>query len=135
MSYSPTKIDANRSPRDYRARILLIEDQSLIGIDLALTLQSLGYDVAGPCRTVAEAAAVNGQIHPDIAVLDIDLGEDGNSFDLARRLRNDVVSCIFVSGYSEKACPTPADLKDVPRLRKPVETTDLLQVIEQMIDS
>lgn len=53
--------------------ILVVEDQVLIALDLAGTLEDEGYRVLGPAPTVAAALRLLGQERPDAAVLDMNL--------------------------------------------------------------
>ena len=46
----------------------------MLGIDVALDIQSLGYEVLGPCRTLSEARIVAAAHHPDAAIVDDRLG-------------------------------------------------------------
>ena len=124
-----------RTQRGFSARVLLIEDDTLLGMDLALTLQSIGYQSLGPCRTLAEAREAIRTLHPDVAVLDIDLGRSETSIELAAELIGDEIPVVFVSGHSEKAKPLPPTFRGVPRLSKPAEPSDLLREIEQLLDS
>jgi CheY-like chemotaxis protein len=135
MSHPEANATKTKSPRPFRARVLLVEDHSLIGLDLAITLQSLGYDVAGPCRTAQEGLIAVERLHPDVAVLDIDLGDGNDSFALARELERHDIPFVFVTGFSEKVRPAPEDLQHRPRLKKPVEFAQLLEVVEEMIDA
>ena len=120
--------------RSFRPRILVLEDEGLIGIDLALTLQAQGYEVLGPCRKAAEVLESARRLHPDLAILDINLGDGTDSFKVAQMLQAAEIPLLFVSGYSEAVLPTPPGLRTARRLRKPVATKDLVDGIEALLD-
>ena len=78
--------------------ILIVEDEALIALDLAMTLEDAGADISGPCMTVANALAKAGDV--DLAVLDVDLrGED--VFPVADRLLLSGTPFIFHTGRQD----------------------------------
>jgi DNA-binding response OmpR family regulator len=121
--------------RGFRPRVLVLEDEGLIGFDLALTLQAQGYEVLGPCRRVSEAEEAIGTLHPDVAVLDINLDDARDGFEMADKLRAADIPFVFVTGYSEAVMPTPTRLARSRRLSKPVDTAALVRSIEALIDA
>ena len=67
-------------------RLLLVEDEALIGLDLRLTLEERGFVVEGPVRTEAAAMKVLETAEIAMALLDINLGRGRTSFGIARIL-------------------------------------------------
>ena len=67
-------------------------------------LEEEGIRVVGVASTGAEAVRRAAELHPDVTLLDIDLGLD-NGFDVARQLVDepgvDAGSLILISTYSE----------------------------------
>lgn len=119
--------------RRFKPRILLLEDEAFLAMDLALTLQADGYQVLGPCRSVEEAREAVARLHPDAAVLDINLGDGADSFEFTKILDDADVPFLFVSGYSAATVPLPAAIADRPRLSKPVDNAALIAAIEALI--
>ena len=109
-------------------RIMVVEDSFLLAIELQSILREAGAEVIGPFATGAEAERSLGHQVPDCAVLDVNLGAGGASFELARSLRRIGASFLFFTGYDQRAIP--AELAGVARLEKPVDDTRLLQAIE-----
>src|SRR6476659_6644156 len=68
-------------------RILVLDDESLIAMMLAVWLQEMGHEVAGPVATAGEALAVIDTTGVDAALIDLHL-RDGNSYAVAARLRS-----------------------------------------------
>ena len=56
-------------------RILILEDEGLIALMLALEIESAGHQVIGPVATVAEALALAAEVAPELALLDVNLGD------------------------------------------------------------
>ncbi|MFL5335130.1 MAG: response regulator [Geminicoccaceae bacterium] len=80
-------------------RILIVEDEALIALELAESLEHDGHEVVGPAATMAEALALCKAEPPELAVLDINLQDGSSGVILARALltRWGVLS-IFASG-------------------------------------
>lgn len=102
-------------------RILILEDDPLIALDLQLIIEDEGHEVIGPCASVAEAQSHAGG-HAghgiDLALLDVDL-PDGKSFDLAARLIGRGVRVSFVSASIR--ADLPAHLGHVAFIAKPYQ--------------
>ncbi|MCJ7420940.1 response regulator [Sphingomicrobium astaxanthinifaciens] len=83
-------------------RVLVVEDEILIALDLQHTLEDAGYEVIGPHENVADSLATIATAHPDAAILDVQLdGED--VFPVAEQLKAEGVPIVFHSGHAEPA--------------------------------
>ncbi|GAA4042370.1 response regulator [Parerythrobacter jejuensis] len=80
-----------------RPVVLVAEDEGIIGIDLCDTVEEAGFEVEGPVPDVASAMLAFQKRKPDVAILDVQLG-DGNVFPLAEKLIAEDVKVIFHSG-------------------------------------
>lgn len=107
-------------------RVLVLEDEFLIAMMTESLLIELGVEVVGPVGDAATAMALIEDDGLDGALLDINL-EDGDSFDVARRLCQDEVPFAFVTG--NKAKVLPEDLRDTKRVVKPIGRRDLEPVM------
>lgn len=76
-------------------RILILEDDPLIAIDLQCILEGCGHEVAGTADTLADMGRlIDGGV--DFAFLDVDL-PDGKSYGIASRLEARRIPYAFVS--------------------------------------
>lgn len=111
---------AERTPDLSGWRILIVEDEYLIAMDLADRLADLGADVIGPAGSVAEALAIvtaqGNRI--DGAVLDVNLRNE-RVYPVADALRAQGVPFVFASGYDVGL--TPPAYAEMPRQVKPVD--------------
>jgi len=64
-------------------------------------LERQGLTVIGVASNGAEALAVVGELRPDIALVDISLGNE-SGFDVARRLDSLVGNVIMISSHTEE---------------------------------
>jgi two-component system, response regulator PdtaR len=85
-------------------RILLVEDEPLIALAAADALTDAGHRVLGPCSSLKSALSTATTEHPDLAVVDIDLGGKNEGLEVVRRLKAELgVSAIFASGQADVA--------------------------------
>ena len=80
-------------------RVLVVEDNYLIAMDLAGMLERAGAEVIGPVMSVQEALDALNPL-PDIATLDVQLGEE-TSFPIADTLAKQGVPFIFATGTAD----------------------------------
>jgi DNA-binding response OmpR family regulator len=113
-----------------RRRILVLEDEALIALDLEATLTDAGWEVLGPVGRVSQARDLVAATTPDLACLDLNLGQE-TSHDLARALLARSVPVVFISGRDARALPD--DLRHVPVLGKPVDVAALLRTIAERL--
>lgn len=99
-------------------RILVVEDETLIALMLADWLQELGHEVIGPVGTAGEALEAVGAAAIDAALLDLNL-PDGDSYEVADRLRSTGVPFAFASGDGG-GCIAES-FRECPILMKPFE--------------
>jgi DNA-binding response OmpR family regulator len=83
-------------------RILIIEDEFLLALDLELALQRAGAEVIGPASTLAKAEALAETDRLDAVVLDVRLGSE-DTLALAPRFVERDVAILFHSGHAEYA--------------------------------
>ncbi|WP_185829161.1 MASE1 domain-containing protein [Sphingomonas ginkgonis] len=98
-------------------RVLVLEDEPLIALQLEDSLIEGGCEVVGVASTVEQALEMIEQRRPTAAVLDINLG-DVTSFTVADRLTALALPFIFCTGYAGAAA-VPDRFAAVPVIRKP----------------
>jgi CheY-like chemotaxis protein len=87
------------APR-HRPRILIMEDEFIVALDLSDMTEDLGFAVEGPYATVSEGEQSLERVLPDAAILDVQLA-DGEVFPLADALVRKGVPIIFHSGHAD----------------------------------
>ena len=99
-------------------RVLVVEDDCLLALDLLEELRRCGAVVVGPVGTVAEALGLlESGAGPHLAILDIKL-RDGLAYPVADALRARGVPFLFASGIDPAAIP--AAYAGVALAQKPV---------------
>lgn len=110
-----------------RKRILVIEDEYLIAVELEDLLDEFGFDV-GHAATEAEALARIAEGGWDGAVADANLhGRDITAVAAALRARG--IPFVIASGYGRESLPP--GLADVPLLVKPFDSMRLVHVVSR----
>ena len=86
-----------------RLRVMLVDDDPFTRMTLVTTLNSLGFFVAGDVATAKEALLLAAETRPDVAVVDLDLGEGPTGLDVAHRLREMFprIGLVVLSTYEE----------------------------------
>ncbi len=77
-------------------RVLVTENQAIIGRDLCDTVAEAGFEVAGPFEDLPSAMQAYQTNKPDVAILGVQLGE-GLVYPFAEQMMADDVSVIFHS--------------------------------------
>jgi CheY-like chemotaxis protein len=96
-------------------RVLVVEDEFLIALDLGSILDALGCVVLGPAATVAEALRLLAADPPDAALLDLNLNGTRTT-PVALALAAGGVPFATVSAYTSR--PEPV-FDGVPAVAKP----------------
>lgn len=112
-------------------RVLIVEDNALVGEHVASIVHQGGYVPIGPLLTVQEAQDVlDSFLHSfDAALLDLYL--DGTTETLAHRLMKLGIPFAFATGNRAQI---PADLRDWPVCEKPFSAHGILSTLKRMFE-
>ena len=110
-------------------RVLVVEDDYLIGTMVSDMLMSVGALVIGPARTRDQGLTIARTESLDVAVLDLNLrGESGDQ--IAAELRRRHIPFVVATGYSEQA---RAGHTNAPVLEKPFTEEMLFDVLDALL--
>ena len=110
-------------------RVLVVEDEMLIGMLLEDMLVDLGHVVVGIVPRVEEALDAIEREEFDVAILDVHL--NGQSvFPVAEALAGRGTPFVFATGYGERGLPE--QYRDRPILQKPFARDDLERVLKTL---
>ena len=112
-------------------RVLVVEDEFMIGLDIGQQLAAAGFEVVGLATSVAKALRLIARPGCDIAVLDVNLGGE-TCEPVAQKLRASGKPFVVLTGYS------PDNLllsfNDATILTKPPCIDDLLAAVRGCVD-
>ena len=119
--------------RQTRARILIIEDEPIIAMDIEMIVRELGHDVVAVATTHAEAVAEAQKHQPGLVLADIQLADNSSGIEAVQEILTDVtVPVIFITAFPERLLtgdrPEPAFL-----LTKPYQPATLRAAISQVL--
>jgi CheY-like chemotaxis protein len=114
-----------------KARILIVEDESLIALQLKLKLGGMGYDVCEPARRGEDAIAAARSDDPDFILMDIGLMGDMDGIEAARRIGGfSPARIIFTTGHLDPDTESRAlALHPAAFLPKPIDALDLQSLL------
>lgn len=99
-------------------RVLVVEDEMLLALDLEEGLNDAGCDVVGPAGNLRTALALARSETIDAAILDVNLGGE-SVFPVAQALAARRVPFLFATAYAGADELYPGDVRQAPRLAKP----------------
>jgi PAS domain S-box-containing protein len=108
------------------ASLLLVEDETLVGMMMKDTLVELGFHVIGPLDKIDEAIAELDRQSFQAAVLDVNLRGE-MIYSLADEIVSRGIPFVFVTGYGSEAIEPR--FADIPVLQKPVDQAALRSVL------
>jgi len=114
--------------RQLATRVLIIEDEPIIALDLETLVSELGHKVVAVAATRDEAVAKALVERPGLVLADINLGEGGSGIDAVSQILDSFdIPIIFVTAYPEKLLtgerPEPTYLVAKPFLPESIQAT------------
>lgn len=83
-------------------RIMIVEDERIVAIDLEDRLTAMGYSVTGSVPTGEEAVLLAGKTRPDLALMDIKLQGDMDGIDAAGRIKEKFgIPTVFLTAFAD----------------------------------
>jgi CheY-like chemotaxis protein len=112
------------------SRLLLVEDELVVGLFMHELLEAIGYRATDPVGRLSDAMAMAAKERFGGAVLDMNLNGE-IIYPLAELLTEQSVPFIFVTGYA----PHSVDPRftAVPILQKPVLQEDLADILQDIL--
>jgi diguanylate cyclase (GGDEF)-like protein len=83
-------------------RVLIVEDEALVAMDLHATLTELGYEVLGTAASAGEALYLAGRERPDVVLMDVKLRGSADGVHTASMLRDQLhVPVVFLTANAD----------------------------------
>ena len=113
------------------SRVLIVEDELLVAMDLESMLVDEGFDVVEIACTVAAALDAVETHRPDAVMLDLNL--DGEpTIAVAERLNSHDIPFVVATGFTGKRSLDPS-LQRAPLVEKPWNQSDLLAKLSAVL--
>ncbi len=83
-------------------RILIVEDETIVALDLKMRVQALGFSVAGLAHSGEDAVRMNGELAPDLVLMDINLGKGMDGIEAATLIgAASHTPVVFITAYAD----------------------------------
>ena len=118
-----------------KIRILIVEDESIVAIDLKKTLQNLNYEVIDIARTAEKAIKLSLEKIPDLILMDIMLEGEMTGIDAALEIRKHKdIPIIYLTAYANQSTLSQAKVTEpFGYILKPFDEKNLLSTIEMAL--
>ncbi|WP_306151773.1 response regulator [Roseovarius sp. MMSF_3281] len=89
---------------DIRGRVMVIEDEAIIAMDITAIVESMGHSVTGNARTRNEAVALARKDPPDMILADIQLADKSSGIDAVKDILDEIgdVPVVFITAFPER---------------------------------
>ncbi len=112
-------------------RVLILEDEALISLEIEQAVAMLGCEIVGPAGSADAAMDLIRTSPPDLAILDVNLG--GHRSDrVARALRALDIPFVYCTGYAEPSVHVEPGL-DAEIINKPIGTDVLAGAFRRLL--
>ncbi|MGZ7067587.1 MAG: response regulator [Methanobacterium sp.] len=116
-------------------KILVVEDENLIALDLGYTLEELGFNFIGAACEGEEAIKKAKELKPDLILMDIKLNGEMDGIETAEEINSLLgIPIIYLSANND--LDTRKKIKSTNNfglLSKPVDNLELKSTIEETI--
>ncbi len=119
-------------------KVLIVEDENIIGMEIKDRLEGLGYDVPGMTVSGENAIEMVDQLRPDIILMDISLKGEIDGVEAARRIwERRRIPIIYLTAYTDQETLDRARLNSDPVLYliKPFEEDELKTMIQKALSN
>ena len=118
-----------------KPRILVVEDEAIIGMNIEEMLQDAGYEVAAIAVSAPEALLAADLSRPDLILMDIHIRGDLDGVEVANRIRSEHnLPVIFLTGHADPATLERARVSEpFGYLVKPITPLSLSSSIEMAL--
>ena len=113
-------------------KLLIVEDERIIALDLRRRIEKFGYQVCAVVSTAEEAVSATEEHNPDIVLMDIMLSGDRDGTDAAVELRDRFgTPVVFLTAYAdEQTLKRAKRAEPVGYVLKPFKERELYTTIE-----
>lgn len=114
-----------------KPRILIVEDESIVALDIQNQLRRSGYIVPGFVASGEEAVVKTAEFKPDLVLMDVKLRGEMDGIEAARQIRERFgIPSIYLTAFADEATLQRAkETEPLAYLVKPFEERELLATI------
>ncbi len=115
-----------------KARIIVVEDEGIVAMDIEDRVNNLGYSVVGIASSGEEAIAMTEKTHPDLILMDIKIKGPMNGIGTSEKIRERFnIPVVYLTAYADGDTVRRAKVtKPFGYLIKPFDDRELHSTIE-----
>ena len=115
-------------------RIMIVEDERIVALDLRQTLESFGHEVVTVVSSGEQAVAQGARLKPDLVLMDIHLDGPMDGTEAARVLQQHNIPVLFLTAFAGQSMLDQAEQSSpYGYLVKPVETRALQATVRMAL--
>lgn len=133
-SFAPSD-DTGSDGLPKKARILVVEDDHLVAMNIESALLDAGMVVTGIASTAEKAVELGEATRPDLAVMDIRLAGKRDGVEAALELFERFgIRCVFASAHYDEATRKRAEpARPLAWIPKPYQTDALVRAVHEVL--
>ncbi|WP_370212431.1 response regulator [Roseovarius sp.] len=111
-----------------KGRIMVIEEEAIIAMDISAIVEEMGHDVTGIARTRDQAVELARKDMPDMILADIQLADKSSGIDAVSHILSEMgeIPVVFITAFPERLLtgerPEPAFLITKPYTEEQVQS-------------
>jgi CheY-like chemotaxis protein len=116
-------------------KVMIVEDEGIVSIDIRNILNSLGYTVSGIAFSGEEAINILQESGPDLILMDIGLKGDIDGIEAAKIIKeNHNIPVIFLTGFADENTLSRAkDTDPAGYIIKPINEEELEAALDKAL--
>jgi len=120
---------------DEKAKILIVEDEQIIALEIRRKLESMGYDVSAIVSSGEEAVRMAEELHPDLVLMDIILQGEMDGVEAAGQIKTrfDIPVVYVTANVSDARLGEITRSEPFGCLFKPFEDMELRAAVEMAL--
>jgi len=111
-------------------RVLVVEDEALLGVLFGEVLEGMGHEVCAIAATEPDAIKAALRHHPDLLLVDVQLGVGNGVSAVTEILRSGFVPHVY---YSGDISGIQASQPNAVTIQKPFRVSDLAKAIDRAL--
>ncbi len=118
-----------------KVKVLIVEDEAIISMDLRFKLEAMGYSVPAEISSGEEAVDAASQLKPDVVLMDIRLSGEMDGIDAGLQIRHRFnIPVVYLTSYADEDTLARAKATEPSGyILKPFYDVELRTVVETAI--